>query len=59
MAAAPRPARAVIEQAKGVLIAQRHVDADHAFEILRAASMRYNRKLHDIATGIVESAQRP
>ena len=51
--------RAVIEQAKGVLIAQRHVDADQAFEILRAASMRYNRKLHDIATGIVESAQRP
>jgi GAF domain-containing protein len=49
--------RAVIEQAKGVLMAQRHVDADQAFEILREASQRYNRKLRDIATGIVESTQ--
>jgi GAF domain-containing protein len=49
--------RAVIEQAKGVLMAQRRVDADVAFEILREASQRYNRKLRDIAVGIVESAQ--
>jgi GAF domain-containing protein len=49
--------RAVIEQAKGVLMAQRHVDAEQAFEILREASQRYNRKLRDIAFGIVESAQ--
>jgi GAF domain-containing protein len=49
--------RAVIEQAKGVLMAQRHVDADQAFEILREASQRYNRKLRDIARGIVEGAQ--
>jgi GAF domain-containing protein len=49
--------RAVIEQAKGVLMAQRHVDADQAFEILRAASQRYNRKLRDIAFGIVEGTQ--
>ncbi|TFV85760.1 ANTAR domain-containing protein [Blastococcus sp. CT_GayMR16] len=48
--------RAVIEQAKGVLMAQRHVDAEQAFEILREASQRYNRKLRDIAFGIVESA---
>jgi GAF domain-containing protein len=47
--------RAVIEQAKGVLMAQRHVDAEQAFEILREASQRYNRKLRDIALGIVES----
>jgi GAF domain-containing protein len=47
--------RAVIEQAKGVLMAQRHVDAEQAFEILREASQRYNRKLRDIAAGIVES----
>jgi GAF domain-containing protein len=52
--------RAVIEQAKGVLMAQRKVDADVAFEILREASQRYNRKLRDIAAGIVESvAGRP
>jgi GAF domain-containing protein len=49
--------RAVIEQAKGVLMAQRHVDADQAFDILREASQRYNRKLRDIAHGIVESTQ--
>ena len=49
--------RAVIEQAKGVLMAQRHIDADQAFEILREASQRYNRKLRDIALGIVESTQ--
>ena len=49
--------RAVIEQAKGVLMAQRHVDADQAFDILREASQRYNRKLRDIAQGIVEGAQ--
>jgi GAF domain-containing protein len=49
--------RSTIEQAKGVLMAQRHVDADQAFEILREASQRYNRKLRDIAFGIVESTQ--
>jgi GAF domain-containing protein len=49
--------RAVIEQAKGVLMAQRHVTAEQAFEILRAASQRYNRKLRDIALGIVDSTQ--
>ena len=51
--------RAVIEQAKGVLMAQRQVDADQAFEILREASQRYNRKLRDIAVGIVEGTQQP
>jgi AmiR/NasT family two-component response regulator len=55
--ALPASARAVIEQAKGVLMAQRHVDAEQAFEILRAASQRYNRKLRDIALGIVQSTQ--
>ena len=49
--------RAVIEQAKGVLMAQRRVDAEQAFEILREASQRYNRKLRDIALGIVESTR--
>jgi GAF domain-containing protein len=49
--------RAVIEQAKGVLMAQRHVDAEQAFEILREASQRYNRKLREIALGIVESTR--
>ncbi|WP_092198829.1 GAF and ANTAR domain-containing protein [Blastococcus tunisiensis] len=50
--------RAVIEQAKGVLMAQRHVDAEQSFEILREASQRYNRKLRDIAQGIVDGTRR-
>jgi GAF domain-containing protein len=50
--------RAVIEQAKGVLMAQRGVDDQQAFDILRDASQRYNRKLRDIAAGIVESTRR-
>jgi GAF domain-containing protein len=49
--------RAVIEQAKGVLMAQRHIDADEAFDVLREASQRFNRKLCDIAHGIVASTQ--
>jgi GAF domain-containing protein len=49
--------RAVIEQAKGVLMAQRHVNAEEAFEILREASQRYNRKLREIAQGIVDGTQ--
>ncbi|HET6394162.1 MAG TPA: ANTAR domain-containing protein, partial [Blastococcus sp.] len=49
--------RAVIEQAKGVLMAQRKVDAEQAFEILREASQRYNRKLREIAQGIVDGTQ--
>ncbi len=50
--------RAVIEQAKGVLMAQRGIDAQQAFDMLRDASQRYNRKLRDIAAGIVESTRR-
>jgi GAF domain-containing protein len=51
--------RAVIEQAKGVLMAQRHLTPEQAFEVLREASQRYNRKLRDIARGIVEGVQAP
>ena len=49
--------RAVIEQAKGVLMAQQGVDAEQAFEILRMASQRANRKLRDVAAGVVASTQ--
>jgi GAF domain-containing protein len=49
--------RAVIEQAKGVLMAQQGVDVERAFEILRAASQRSNRKLRDVAVGVVASTQ--
>ena len=45
--------RAVIEQAKGIIIAQSRVDADEAFAILRRASQRENRKLREIAGELV------
>ena len=47
--------RAVIEQAKGILMSQRRCDAAEAFSLLAAASQRSNRKLRDIAQGIVDS----
>nr|WP_196791253.1 GAF and ANTAR domain-containing protein [Motilibacter aurantiacus] len=50
--------RAVIEQAKGVVMATRHVSADDAFALLIEASQRTNRKLREIARDITESAAR-
>ncbi|SHN58613.1 GAF domain-containing protein [Geodermatophilus obscurus] len=46
--------RAVIEQAKGILMSQRRCDAEEAFALLAAASQRSNRKLRDIARAIVD-----
>jgi GAF domain-containing protein len=48
--------RAVIEQAKGILMAQRGIFADEAFDILSRASQTANRKLREIAEAIVEGA---
>ncbi len=45
--------RAVIEQAKGVLMAQRQCDAETAFDFLRTASQNRNRKLRDLAADVV------
>jgi AmiR/NasT family two-component response regulator len=47
--------RAVIEQAKGILMARHAVGADQAFELLRQHSQRNGRKLIDIAEAVVES----
>jgi GAF domain-containing protein len=49
--------RAVIEQAKGVLMATGGRNADEAFQLLVRASQRENRKLRDIAAELVERAQ--
>ena len=49
--------RAVIEQAKGILMTQRHCDPDEAFRVLVRASTRNNRKLREIAGEIVEAVQ--
>jgi len=52
--------RAVIEQAKGILMSQRRCDATQAFNVLAAASQRSNRKLRDIAQAIVDGvAEQP
>jgi GAF domain-containing protein len=51
--------RAIIEQAKGILIAQQGVSGDEAFAILSRASQTSNRKLRDIARAIVDGAQQP
>lgn len=50
--------RGIIDQAKGILMARTGSDADQAFESLRRASQRTNRKVFDLAQEIVESAQR-
>jgi response regulator NasT len=47
--------RAVIEQAKGILMAVHTIDADHAFALLRNQSQRTGHKLVDVATSIVDS----
>jgi len=48
--------RAVIEQAKGIVMAQRRCSADEAFELLRVASQRQNTKLRVLCQSIVDSA---
>jgi response regulator NasT len=47
--------RAVIEQAKGILMARRAIDQENAFELLRSHSQHNGRKLIDVAEAIVES----
>ena len=49
--------RAVIEQAKGILIARHGLDDDEAFDRLRHQSQTENRKLRDVATEIVDHAR--
>jgi AmiR/NasT family two-component response regulator len=49
--------RAVIEQAKGVLMARHHVDEDRAFELLRVDSQQRNVKVRVIAREVVESSR--
>ena len=47
--------RAMIEQAKGILMARHAVDADKAFEMLRDHSQHNGHKLVDVAQAIVDS----
>jgi response regulator NasT len=47
--------RALIEQAKGILMARHSINADVAFERLRDHSQHNGRKLSDVAAAVVES----
>jgi response regulator NasT len=47
--------RALIEQAKGILMARHSINADSAFELLRDHSQHNGRKLSDVAAAVVES----
>lgn len=49
--------RAVIEQAKGVLMGQQHCTPDKAFDRLVALSQQSNRKLRDVARALVDSVR--
>jgi GAF domain-containing protein len=47
--------RIVIEQAKGVLAEQLHVDMDVAFQLLRGFARTNNRRLADVARDLLDS----
>jgi AmiR/NasT family two-component response regulator len=47
--------RAVIEQAKGILMGRHAIDAETAFEMLRAHSQQCGKKLADVAAAIVDT----
>jgi len=47
--------RAIIEQAKGILMARHAITAERAFEMLRDHSQRNGHKVVDVAQAIVES----
>jgi GAF domain-containing protein len=49
--------RAVIDQAKGILMKEHGVGADEAFELLRRSSQRENRKLRDLAEDLVDGVR--
>jgi GAF domain-containing protein len=51
--------RAVIEQAKGVLMAGRRCTADDAFGILVRLSQESHRKLREVAQAVVDDISRP
>jgi GAF domain-containing protein len=51
--------RAVIDQAKGVLIERYKITPDQAFQLLAQTSMNANRKVRDIADHLVHTGELP
>lgn len=54
--AAAMNSRALIEQAKGVIMAERHCAADEAFAVLAKLSEYSHREIHDVAADLVDGA---
>lgn len=48
--------RAVIEQAKGIIMGERRCTPDEAFAVLAKVSQDSNRKVHDVAAALVHRA---
>ena len=51
--------RAVIDQAKGILMERHKLTADQAFQLLAQASMKTNRKLRSVADDLVHTGELP
>jgi hypothetical protein len=51
--------RDMIGQAKGILMERLHLTADQAFEELRGASQKCNRKVRDLAAEVAETGLWP
>jgi GAF domain-containing protein len=51
--------RILIEQAKGMIAAERKISPDKAFELLRAHSRNHNVSVHEVADAVVNLGLRP
>jgi hypothetical protein len=51
--------RDVIGQAKGILMERQHLSAGEAFDVLRRASQRLNRRLADVAQHLADTGALP
>lgn len=49
--------RKVVERAKGLLMKQRGLDEDAAYEMLRSMAMKRNMKLADLSNQLIEAAR--
>ena len=49
--------RAIIEQAKGILMARNGIDADSAYDLLKSQSQQSGRRLSDVAEALTQSHQ--
>lgn len=50
-------ARKVVERAKGILMKSRGLSEDEAYRLLRSTAMSQNRKISEIAQGLVTAAE--